>query len=44
MSSNCFREPNVQSPFEITADENLVERQWLEHLWNHENMFETVVV
>ena len=21
-----------------------VELQWLEHLWNHENMFETVVV
>ena len=23
---------------------NTVEFQWLEHLWNHENMFETVVV
>ena len=23
---------------------NTVELQWLEHLWNHENMFETGVV
>ena len=23
---------------------NIVELQWLEHLWNHENMFETEVV
>ena len=23
---------------------NIVEVQWLEHLWNHENMFETGVV
>ena len=23
---------------------NTVEVQWLEHLWNHENMFETGVV
>ena len=23
------------------ADENTVELQWLEHFWNHENMFET---
>ena len=23
---------------------NRVERQWLEHLWKHENMFETWVV
>ena len=22
---------------------NIVELQWLEHLWNHENMFETEV-
>ena len=24
--------------------QNTVELQWLEHLWNHENMFETGVV
>ena len=24
--------------------EDTVERQWLEHLWNHEIMFETEVV
>ena len=24
--------------------ENTVDVQWLEHLWNHENMFETGVV
>ena len=24
--------------------ENTVELQWLEHLWDHENMFETGVV
>ena len=23
---------------------NTIERQWLEHLWDHENMFETGVV
>ena len=23
---------------------NTVELQWLEHLWNHENMFETKVL
>ena len=26
------------------VSENTVELQWLEHLWNHENMFETGVV
>ena len=23
---------------------NTVELQWLEHLWNHKNMFETAIV
>ena len=32
-----------QSHFLLT-DPRTVERQWLEHLWDHENIFETGVV
>ena len=28
----------------MLSDPNTVEHQWLKHLWNHENMFETGVV
>ena len=28
----------------LDLDHNIVELQWLEHLWNHENMFATAVV
>ena len=31
-------------PFEKKCCSNTVELQWLEHLWNYENMFETGVV
>ena len=30
--------------FTLNCLHNIVELQWLEHLWNHENMFETGVV
>ena len=29
---------------EILSHKKTVELQWLEHIWNHENMFETGVV
>ena len=31
-------------PWYMTAVYNTVELQWLDYLWNHENMFETGVV
>ena len=34
----------VTGETKITASFDIVELQWLEHLWNHENMFETGVV
>ena len=35
--------PLDQSATELPGLLNTVELQWLEHLWNHENMFETGV-
>ena len=33
--------PDASNPYSLS---NTVEIKWLEHLWNHENMFETGVV
>ena len=44
VNSYCTEEPSTLME---DVDDSLpytVEPQWLEHLWNHENMFETVVV
>ena len=38
----CRTSLNCHDHLEETED--IVELQWLEHLWNHENMFETGVV
>ena len=35
---------NMQFKFQIRCKDITVELQWPEHLWNHENMFETKVV
>ena len=44
VNSYCTEEPSTLME---DVDDSLpytVELQWLEHLWNHENMFETGVV
>ena len=44
VNSYCTEEPSILLE---DVDESLpytVELQWLEHLWNHENMFEIGVV
>ena len=44
VNSYCTEEPNTLME---DVDDSLpytVELQWLEHLWNHDNMFETGVV
>ena len=40
----CRMTAVVISPNIISSRPHTVERQWLEHLWNHKNMFETGVV
>ena len=40
----CINKINFQTFIKIELPETTVEPQWLEQLWNHENMFETGIL
>ena len=42
--SNLRRENHFLVPVDITKDRCTVKLQWLEHLWDYENSFESGVV
>ena len=42
--SNWKQILSIRDPNSLIRDSNTVELQWLEHLWDHQNMFETGVV
>ena len=44
VNSYCTEEPSRLMEDEDDSLPYTVELQWLEHLWNYENMFETGVV
>ena len=44
VNSFCTEEPSTLMEDVDDSLLDTVELQWLEHLWNHENMFETGVV